>query len=212
MDPKIIGAFGVLSMCCICSSIVSGVMSGSSEEDPGSGAGAGGAGAGGAAATTPTLPEATYVRVAKTEDITDWNQRYINLHEVSVFDEAGTNVAINKGVIMNDMANTDYVASLPKLVDGDDLTGGHTGGPIHDNSQPQKQWLQINLVNPTNIKSVRLHDRPQYGSRLVGIKVQLLDENQSIMTEYTTPALTLANSEAGLIHSYDFATKTWTHS
>ena len=207
MDPKIIGAFGVLSMCCICSSIVSGVMSGSSEEDPGAGAGAGGA-----AATTPTLPEATYVRVAKTEDITDWNQRYINLHEVSVFDEAGTNVAINKGVIMNDMANTDYVASLPKLVDGDDLTGGHTGGPIHDNSQPQKQWLQINLVNPTNIKSVRLHDRPQYGSRLVGIKVQLLDENQSIMTEYTTPALTLANSEAGLIHSYDFATKTWTHS
>ena len=38
MDPKIIGAFGVLSMCCICSSIVSGAMSGSSEEDPGSGA------------------------------------------------------------------------------------------------------------------------------------------------------------------------------
>ena len=33
MDPKIIGAFGVLSMCCICSSIVSGVMSGG-EEDP----------------------------------------------------------------------------------------------------------------------------------------------------------------------------------
>ena len=28
MDPKIIGAFGVLSMCCICSSIVSGVMMG----------------------------------------------------------------------------------------------------------------------------------------------------------------------------------------
>ena len=28
MDPKLIGAFGVLSMCCICSSIVSGVMMG----------------------------------------------------------------------------------------------------------------------------------------------------------------------------------------
>ena len=28
MDPKIVGAFGVLSMCCICSSIVSGVMMG----------------------------------------------------------------------------------------------------------------------------------------------------------------------------------------
>ena len=28
MDPKLIGAFGVLSVCCICSSIVAGVMSG----------------------------------------------------------------------------------------------------------------------------------------------------------------------------------------
>ena len=195
-------AVGVGAMLCISSSVAAMMMGG---EDDSSGAGAG-TGAG------PTLPEATYVRVAKTEDITDWNQRYINLHEVSVFDEAGTNVALNKGVIMKDMGNPDYVASLPQLVDGDDLTGGNIGGPIHDNSQPQKQWLQIELVNPTNIKSVRLHDRPQYGSRLVGIKVQLLDENQSIMTEYTTPALTLANSEAGLIHSYDFATKTWTHS
>jgi len=195
-------AVGFGAMLCISSSVAAMMMGG---EDDSSGAGAG-TGAG------PTLPEATYVRVAKTEDITDWNQRYINLQEVSVFDEAGTNVALNKGVIMKDMGNPDYVASLPQLVDGDDLTGGNIGGPIHDNSQPQKQWLQIELVNPTNIKSVRLHDRPQYGSRLVGIKVQLLDENQSIMTEYTTPALTLANSEAGLIHSYDFATKTWTHS
>ena len=47
MDPKIVGAFGVLSMCCICSSIVSGaMMGGGSEEDPAAGAGAG-AGAGG---------------------------------------------------------------------------------------------------------------------------------------------------------------------
>ena len=46
MDPKIIGAFGVLSMCCICSSIVSGAMMGgdgddSSGADAGAGAGAG---------------------------------------------------------------------------------------------------------------------------------------------------------------------------
>ena len=31
MDPKLIGAFGVLSMCCICSSIVSGVLMGGGE-------------------------------------------------------------------------------------------------------------------------------------------------------------------------------------
>ena len=43
MDPKIIGAFGVLSMCCICSSIVSGVMMGGDEEkdDPSVGPSAG---------------------------------------------------------------------------------------------------------------------------------------------------------------------------
>ena len=34
MDPKLIGAFGVLSMCCICSSIVSGaVMGGETVEE-----------------------------------------------------------------------------------------------------------------------------------------------------------------------------------
>ena len=42
MDPKIVGAFGVLSMCCICSSIVSGVMMGGEtkpvETDPATGA------------------------------------------------------------------------------------------------------------------------------------------------------------------------------
>ena len=46
MDPKLIGAFGVLSMCCICSSIVSGVMMGG-EETPTPGGGAPGGGAGG---------------------------------------------------------------------------------------------------------------------------------------------------------------------
>jgi hypothetical protein len=33
MDLKLVGAFGVLSMCCICSSIVAGAMSGGEEDD-----------------------------------------------------------------------------------------------------------------------------------------------------------------------------------
>ena len=41
MDPKIVAAFGVLSMCCICSSIVAGAMSGEEDPDTGAGAGAG---------------------------------------------------------------------------------------------------------------------------------------------------------------------------
>lgn len=61
MDPKIIGAFGVLSMCCICSSIVSGAVMGGGDDNS-SGAGAGpsagpsadaGAGAGEDEPTTP---------------------------------------------------------------------------------------------------------------------------------------------------------------
>ena len=39
MDPKIIGAFGLLSMCCISSSIVSGAMSGGDDNSSGAGAG-----------------------------------------------------------------------------------------------------------------------------------------------------------------------------
>ena len=57
MDPKILGAFGLLSVCCIVSSIASTMMGG--EEDPG-GAGAGGAGGAGPSAGgagTPSYPD-----------------------------------------------------------------------------------------------------------------------------------------------------------
>ncbi len=41
MDPKIVAAFGVLSMCCISSSIASTMMGGEEDPDTGAGAGAG---------------------------------------------------------------------------------------------------------------------------------------------------------------------------
>ena len=68
MDPKLIGAFGVLSMCCICSSIVSGVlMGGGSEEDPTAGAGAG------AGADTPTEYVYEFIVKEQTAHTKDFN-------------------------------------------------------------------------------------------------------------------------------------------
>ena len=69
MDPKIAGAFGVLSMCCICSSIAFS-MSGGEEKTPdpvtGAGAGAGADDSGTDAATTPaatTTPSPLHICV-----------------------------------------------------------------------------------------------------------------------------------------------------
>ena len=63
MDPKIIGAFGVLSMCCICSSIASMLMGGG-EEDPGAGAGEEDPGAGAGAGAGPSaVVEKEYIVV-----------------------------------------------------------------------------------------------------------------------------------------------------
>tara|TARA_Y100000389_G_C17127383_1_gene348494 strand:+ start:67 stop:558 length:492 start_codon:yes stop_codon:yes gene_type:complete len=58
MDPKLIGAFGVLSMCCICSIIVYGAMMGG-EEDPGAAGAGAGAGSGAGTGDTEFVNECT---------------------------------------------------------------------------------------------------------------------------------------------------------
>ena len=199
--PMLAGV-GLLSMCCISSSIAASMMGGGS---PTAGAGAGG--------DTPVIKKYRYVRIAKTEDIADWGNRYINLHEVYVYDAAGTNVALNKTVTAHENHSTHYATWLPQLVDGDDTSMAHTGSDAQDATQPQKQYFQIDLGVETEIKSVKIVDRPGYGSRLDKVKVILMKAaTPSTTDDVSTSALTTADSAVGLIHSYDFTTKTWTHS
>ena len=164
-------------------------------------------------ATTPVVKKYRYVRIAKTEDIADWNKRYINLQEVYVYDDAGTNVALNKTVTGHETLDAHYASLIPNLVDGDDTTMAHTGRGVHDETQPQKQWLQIDLGAEIDIKSVKIADRPGTGARLDKVTVILMKAaTPSTTDDVSTSALTTADSAVGLIHSYDFTTKTWTHS
>ena len=194
---------GLLVVCCSSASAAAMMMGGEEKKDPDSIGPSPG----------PVVKKYRYVRIAKTEDVADWNQRYINLYEVYVNDDAGTNVALNKTVTGHETMNSHYAGLAPNLVDGDDTTMAHTGGGMHDATQPQKQWLQIDLGVETDIKSVKIVDRAGYGGRLDKVKVILMKAaTPSTTDDVSTSALTTADSAVGLIHSYDFTTKTWTHS
>src|SRR6056300_1760973 len=113
-----IAAAGVGLMVVCSSSLAAAMMMGGEEETPVSGSGAGdGSGAGGTEdppvpmtdEEIALLPQAAYVRVGKTVDITNQEHRFINLTEVEVFDEKGKNIALNRPVSMSDASNPDYV-------------------------------------------------------------------------------------------------------
>ena len=190
-------------MCCISSSIAASMMGGG-QETPAAGAGAG--------ADTPVIKKYRYVRIAKTEDIADWGNRYINLHEVYVYDAAGTNVALNKTVTAHENHSTHYATWLPQLVDGDDTSMAHTGSDAQDATQPQKQYFQIDLGVETEIKSVKIVDRPGYGSRLGKVKVILMKAGTPSTTDdVASSAFKTADADGFLVHTYDFGTNQWTH-
>ena len=161
---------------------------------------------------TTTLPSVQYVKIAKPID-TEWNSRNINLMEVYVYNKDGTNVALNSNIIPSEPISAHYkVHMLKTLVDGNDATLGHVGTIDQNDNQPQKQFFIIDFGSKKTIKTVKLVDRDLYPHRLVGVKVMLLDDNKNEITTYTSPALTLENANAGLYHTYDIKTKTWTHS
>ena len=205
MDPKVMAAI-VGMLLCLSSSVSSAMSMGGGDDSDTSGSGGGGGGA------SSGPKKYRYVRIAKTEDVADWNQRYINLHEVYVYDAAGTNVALNKTVTAHETIDPFYAAGNHQLVDGNDQTGAHTGGSVHDESQPQRQYFQIDLGEEKEIKSVKIVDRPGYPLRLDKVKVILMKtETPSSTDDVTSSALTTADANTGLIHTYDFGTNKWTH-
>ena len=205
MDPKVIAAI-VGMLLCLSSSVSSAMSMGGGDDSDTSGSGGGGGGA------SSGPKKYRYVRIAKTEDVADWNQRYINLHEVYVYDAAGTNVALNKTVTAHENHSTHYSTWLPQLVDGNDGTMAHTGSDAQDATQPQKQYFQIDLGEEKEIKSVKIVDRPGYPLRLDKVKVILMKtETPSSTDDVTSSTLTTADANAGLIHTYDFGTNKWTH-
>ena len=195
----------------VCSSSLSAamMMGGDSEEPPVTGAGAGGTEDPPVPMTDEEialLPQAVYVRVGKTVDITNQEHRFINLTEVEVFDEKGENIALNRPVSMSDASNPDYASLTGNLVDGDLTSIARTGGTT------QKHWLEINLGGIKRIHKVVVHSKSDTPDNLHKLKVMLYGTDHTWMNEAKSPELTSSNAVEGSIHTFEYPSKTWTHS
>ena len=133
MSMPMLAGVGLLVVCS--SSSAAAMMMGGGEETPAA-----------STTTTPVVKKYRYVRIAKTEDVADWNQRYINLYEVYVNDDAGTNVALNKTVTGHETMNAHYAGLAPNLVDGDDTTMAHTGGGCMMRLNHRNNGCKLTLV------------------------------------------------------------------
>jgi hypothetical protein len=187
MDPKIIGAFGVLSMCCICSSIVSGAMMGGEtiEETK-------------AVETEPTLPSAQYVKIARPTGTYPGN--IINLAEIEVFDKAGTNIALNATVTGGPGVHSD--GPWANLTDGDYANFAHT---LNDGIA----FMTIDLGAVKEIAKVVITNRnPSGGSgRLNDAKLILLDASQ--VNVITTEAID--TEKLKITYDFNVATPAWVY-
>ena len=206
--PMLAGV-GLMMACCSSSSAMM-MMSGGDDSAADTGAGAG---AGAEDSPVPMtdaeialLPQAVYVRVGKTTDITNQEHRYINLAEVEVFDENGKNIALNRDVKMSDASNPDYASLTGNLVDDDLTTVTRTGGTT------QKHWLEINLGGIKRIHKVVIHSKSDTPHNLHKLKVMLYGTGHTWMDEAKSGELTSSNAGEGSIHTFEYPSKTWTHS
>jgi len=151
-------------------------------------------------------PKAKTIKVGKTDLISNWNNRYINLMEVYVYGKDGKNIALKKPIASNTPNYKDWVS---KFNDGDEMTLGHTGGHKEDDTQPQRQSFEIDLGSMQEIHSVVIVDRlGRSPGRLDKLKVMLLDDDLQMVTK--TSNLSEAQAKKGTKHRYDFGTKKWT--
>lgn len=201
MDPKLIGAFGVLSMCCICSSIVAGAMSGGDDSSGGAGAGAG-AGAG------PTLPSGQYVQLEHTiaYDASGYDEceksRIINLQEIEVYDKSGTKISLNVGVSSGKgFHGVDPVGA--KFVDGIVGNAENFGHTICDLDQAHMDFVKLDLGSSKEIGKVILYNRGDGDGRVNGTKIKILGTDGTTVVK-ETPAI----SGAKYKHVYDFSATT----
>ena len=128
----------------------------------------------------PRYPKAKTIKVGKTDLISNWNDRYINLMEVYVYGKDGKNIALKKPIASNTPGYKDWVS---KFNDGDEMTLGHTGGHKQDDTQPQRQSFEIDLGSMQEIHSVVIVDRVGSAHRLDKLKVKLLDDDLQMVTK-----------------------------
>ena len=172
---------GLLSLCCISSSLLAGAMGGGEtpEETATS------------TSTGPSLPKGQYVRLehtvahdANAEGNDDDKHKIINLAELEVFAKDGTtSLAASKTV---EAANFHPAGPLPNLTDGNFSNFAHTLG--RDVNEIDK--MTVDLGSENEIEKIKITNRVDCCKhRAQGIKAVILAADGTTVVK-ETPAIT----------------------
>ena len=143
--------------------------------------------------TTPVsvLPEGRYVKLVQTvaydanaSGNVDDKNKIINLAELEVFDESGTNLAASKPVT----GSSEYSSThgYINLTDGNKTNFAHTKG----RTEEEIDYLQVDLGSEKEIKKLVITNRTSCcKSRAVGVKAVILSSDGTTVVK-ETPAIT----------------------
>ena len=171
---------GLLSVCCISSSLLAGAMGGGGETIEET-----------ATSTKPSLPKGQYVRLehtvahdANAEGNDDDKHKIINLAELEVFAKDGTtSLAASKTV---EAANFHPAGPLPNLTDGNFSNFAHTLG--RDVNEIDK--MTVDLGSENEIEKIKITNRVDCCKhRAQGIKAVILAADGTTVVK-ETPAIT----------------------
>lgn len=171
---------GLLSVCCISSSLLAGAMGGGGETIEET-----------ATSTKPSLPKGQYVRLehtvahdANAEGNDDDKHKIINLAELEVFAKDGTtSLAASKTV---EAANFHPAGPLPNLTDGNFSNFAHTLG--RDVNEIDK--MTVDLGSEQEIEKIKITNRVDCCKhRAQGIKAVILATDGTTVVK-ETPAIT----------------------
>ncbi len=180
---------GLLSVCCISSSVAMTVMGGQK------GPSAMGPSTTGPSSTGPAPPsgppKGRYVKLEHTvaydesaEGNVDDKNRIINLAELEVFDASGTNLAAGKTVT----GSSEYSSThgYINLTDGNKTNFAHTKG----RTEEEIDYLQVDLGTEKEIKKLVITNRTSCcKNRAIGVKAVILAADGTTVVK-ETPAIT----------------------
>ena len=117
-----------------------------------------------------------YVRLGGGND-------WINLSQLVVTDSNGVNVAKGRPTTSSGVHGGGEESNA---VDGDEQSRHHPKG--YHSSSDKNAFFQVTLDKPTSVASVTVYARADFGGRMAGHKISLLDSNNNVL--YTSDILT----------------------
>jgi len=193
--PMLAGV-GLLSVCCISSSVASTMMGG--EETPEETK---------PVETEPTLPSGQHVKLVHTtaqdnsaEGNVDDKNKILNLAELEVFAKGGTtSLAAGKTVT----GSSEYSAThgYLNLVDGNMTNFAHTKGRTAE----EIDYLQVDLGSVQEIEKIKITNRTSCcKNRAIGVKAVILGADGTTVVKETPAISTTADT-----YTFTFPGTTW---